>query len=358
MKFSKSISHALVAFTLGSVVLPANAFLNRPVDMIKDTVPFELSKGTNKPNKVVRVILADFKDEHNNSSAKGLASEALEGQVKRVLNKSAEMVDLSRDMRKKLQEEIQIIEMNGDSEFVPPQAANLAVGGSIHNAHVDTRFVPAHKKFDLMKAEHVPVPDQCVVEATVGGNVVFYNVNPVALEESVAFNGVDVIETSPPAGSTNCVEPSDAQKRTMIKKAMMAGLESIEPVIKTMVAGRGSVEKAFIHTKKKKVYYQISIHPNTGALPGTKVQFLEMKEFNGRKSAEPIAEGKVACTTKSKDWAFVELKKKADQELIKQGTMVKLVFKKGWLNSLVKTKTSGTGINQITGMLGLGGCKI
>ncbi|RLP54619.1 MAG: hypothetical protein D6160_09415 [Ketobacter sp.] len=322
MKKHRILLLAAVMVLFGCQTTPLPFLGPKKVDLTSMQT-YQLSDQAIRNQERLQLILTEFKDEHGSEEAPNLASTMLKGQVERVIRDSgAELVNMDRAMREQLQKEIQLYEINGGSDYVPPKAANLAVGGVVHTAYVHTEFKPAHEENDILDGFNKKyVPDQCVITAKVAGSLSLYKVNPVGRAGDITFEGEDEMKSP-----NRCVEPSEAQKRTMLNRAMSNGLEKVDGALKTLIASRGHVVSARIDAETGKIYFQLSIKPINGAKPGVAVQFFEIENFEGAEIEQVISEGTVICSSKSNVLAYASLTDSTKQESIKKGTLVKLVF--------------------------------
>lgn len=284
------------------------------------TEDYQLTKVPNAPEDFerLRVILTDFKDNHNAEYARDLGAQ-VQAQLRTILTQSSvELVNLDRGLRDQMAKEIELYEVNGTSEYTPPKAANLAVDGEINTVYVETKFEPEHKNMFGKK-----IKDQCVSIATAKGAITAYKVNPIARITAFVIDGEARENTTPT--NKKCPEKNSDQKRIMVTQAIEEGLKDLQGKIQTVTAARGHVVSARIDREENKVYYRLSVLPRNGAKPGIRVEFLDYKEFENRLEEFSIAEGKVVCTDMPK-YAFAEIKDPAANEEIKVGTIVKLKY--------------------------------
>ena len=286
----KKLPLAALAITLSSLwgceTMTKVDVVNLPAHPLSETKVVKQDK--------LRVILTEFKDSHGSEEAPDLSSRIFAGEVNKVLRQSgAEMVNMNRAMQDQLKKEIQLLEINGVSDYVPPQAANLAIGGEINSAYVDNEFKDATTAKNFITGDEENRPARCVTTARVAGSVNVYKVNPVSRVDGLNFEGTDSTDTP---GS--CRELSKAQKRTMLNKALIKGLEKVDGALQTLASSRGSVVSARINPETGKVYFRLSLNP-ASAKPGANVQFFEMTKFEGMETENVLAEGKVGLKVKS-----------------------------------------------------------
>lgn len=292
-----------------------------------------------------QIILTEFKDKHDSKAAHDLAKNIFAGQVNRILRSvGADLVSVNRALGEQLKEEIMRLEQTGQSEYVPPQAANLAIGGAIYKADITTDYRKPYKNKD-----GETVPGQCTTTAIVEGAISLYNVNPIGHLKDLAFKGRSSKYTE---GS--CRRPSRTVERDMLKNALDDGLATVDGALKTQVAGRGHVVSARIDPESGKVYYRLSIKPEKGAKPGTKVKFYEIKNHEGIQIESAIGDGKVVCTPLADKLAYAELNDNLQQDAVSKSTMVQLIYTDGFFDSMrdLRSEFRGNAGNST-----MGGCQ-
>lgn len=287
-----------------------------------ETVALEKDNSSNAAEGF-RIVLTGFDESHGVKEA-DLADRA-SGKLKQALLKNGvEIVNIERGIRKKLNEEIKLIEANGSSNFSLPEAANLAVRGEISSANMSSRY--EEERENWVKGKMLPnnLPAGCTYSANVQGTLVFYRVDPVEKYRTVAIDG-SASESIP---GKDCPAIKSDRARNLYLRAVDEAIDDGNAKIMNALARKGYVESAKKDKKGKKYYYRISIAPEDGAKPGVAVEFIK-QERNSKGSFDdiPFADGVIACTNHPQAaYAMVKGKEKDDISNIKENTPVRLKY--------------------------------
>lgn len=270
-----------------------------------------------------KVILAGVEDAHGNSNLDGLGPNFEQKLRSSMFKKGVDLVSVERSSVNKLIEEIKRYEMMGTSDYRPTQAANAAVRGYINAANWSASY---SKKEDRPKPFDSKLfgGDGCDYTANVEGVLAFYKVNPLErFGQSIAFKGTGRkhIDTT----NTTCPTLPDEQYQQLFRTAIDNAIQESGGKIASKVPTYGWVEWAGKDLQKDKTYYRLSITPDKGATPDTKVVFLVRQIVAGGMDEIEVAQGTIVPSNSSSA-AFVKLSSKEDEAKIKKNTLVKLKY--------------------------------
>lgn len=269
-----------------------------------------------------KVMLAGIDDAHGNDKLKGLG-DSFEQKLGSVLFKlGVDLVSVEKSNKQKLAAEIQKYEMMGTSEYRPTQAANVAIRGNVNSASWSAKYSKAEDRPRLLDSQTMFGGDGCDYTAKLAGVLAFYSVNPLErVGQSIPFEGSKTwhIDTS----DVSCKATDDQIKQGYID-ALDDAIKDAGVEIASKVPAYGIVEGAGKNSKGK-TYYRISIKPDNGAAPDTKVIFIAKKSVAGMEAEVEVAKGTVVATNIN-NMAFVELDSKKDADKIKKNMLIKLEY--------------------------------
>ena len=124
--------------------------------------------------KTVKVAVFDFDEKDIALAKQANLGKSLAGELETFLakNKLAELVD--RNASSKLQQEIQLAEMNKTGAYAGPKVADYAVSGIITNADFNSKYVEGSVYINPKNGNTVTIPPKFVYKAAVSGNIKVY----------------------------------------------------------------------------------------------------------------------------------------------------------------------------------------
>lgn len=302
-----------------------------------------------KPAKIVVFAL----DENNNQVAtQANLGESMANNIENVLTKYrlAQLVD--RKAATKLQKEIALSELNKTGSYKGPQIADYAVSGSISNAGFTKKYSSGSTYFDPKSKTMVTIPPRFNYKSDVAGNIKIYELPSMAVIENIDFKGnKSRTENVQQKGGLSFgglqiggeqVQGSDRDDNLVRK----AGEDAVSEMVATIRNALG--QKGYILEKrifKNKVIFKISLGSENSVEHGDKFevsgQYENENPITGKIEIERrvIAKGVVTDLIDPKtSWVVIEDNKKAEQ--VRLGDVVKMHYKKSYLDSALKITTS------------------
>ncbi len=140
--------------------------------------------------KTVKVAVFDFDEKDIELAKQANLGKSLAGELETFLakNKLAELVD--RNVSSKLQQEIQLAEMNKTGAYAGPKVADYAVSGILTNADFNRKYVDGSVYINPKNGNTVSIPPKFVYKASVSGNIKVYELPSLNVVNTIELSGL------------------------------------------------------------------------------------------------------------------------------------------------------------------------
>jgi hypothetical protein len=140
--------------------------------------------------KTVKVAVFDFDEKDIELAKQANLGKSLAGELETFLakNKLAELVD--RGISSKLQQEIQLAEMNKTGAYSGPKIVDYAVSGVITNADFNSKYVEGSIYINPKNGNTITVPPKFVYKASVSGNIKVYELPSLDVVNTIELSGL------------------------------------------------------------------------------------------------------------------------------------------------------------------------
>jgi len=301
----------------------------KPVSIAKaDIMPTASELEHKKPKVVVMALQNGSTDLIRRVDAGKAVADSTESIL--VNSKLVELVD--RGAAVKLQQELSLVELKGDSgkTYQGPDVADVAIAGSVSSGGVSSQFSEARTSCDK-KGKCYTSPATCSYQGSVSGTMKLYELPSLKVIDSFSISG-----------STSYSEEgyckSNFDKEGLISKAAENAPSSIKVDLLNQFSPKGYITER--RNNEGKTIFLAQLGSLQGATYNLKVKLYAMRStvnpLNGTVTNEEIyiGEGKVSDQiTPNTSWILIEDKEVADQ--IRLGDYVKYDYKKGFVDLFI-----------------------
>lgn len=303
----------------------------------------------NKPAKIVVFAL----DENDNSVAtQAQLGNTIANNIENVLaqNRLAELVD--RKASTKLKKEIALAEMNKTGSYKGPKVADYAISGTISNAGFTSKYSNGSVYINPKNGQVISIPPKFTYSSDVAGNIKVYELPSLTVIEAIEFFGKKTRSENVQQNgglSLGALQIGGQQAKgierddSLVRRAGEDAVDNIKINIQNAFAKKGYIlEKRVLD---KKTIFKISLGSLDGIKQEDKFEVIGQYEIENSITNESeierriIAQGRIADVVEPKvAWVIIDNEKKA--EAIRLGDTVKMKYKKGSFDGVVKfTKT-------------------
>ena len=302
-----------------------------------------------KPAKIAVFALDENNNQVANQASLGVA---MANNIENVLTKNrlAQLVD--RKAMTKLQKEIALVELNKTGSYKGPQVADYAISGSISNAGFTNKYSSGSMYFDPKSRAMVTVPPRFTYKSDVSGNIKIYELPSMAVVENIDFKGTKSRKENVQQNgglSLGGLQIGGEQVRAadrddnLVRKAGEDAVENMIVDIKNALAQKGYILEKRVF--ENKVIFKISLGSSSGLIHGDKFEISGQYELEnpitGKVEVERriIASGTVTDKIDPKtSWVMIDDAKTIEK--IRLGDVVKIKYKKSYLDSVFKIASS------------------
>jgi curli biogenesis system outer membrane secretion channel CsgG len=298
--------------------------------------------------KTVKVAVFAFDEKDIEVAKQSNLGKSLAGELETFLAKSrlAEIVD--RDISSKLQQEIQLAEMNKTGAYAGPKVADYAVSGIITNADFTNKYVAGSFYINPKNGTTVTIPPKFVYKSAVNGSIKVYELPSLEVVNTIELSGLaNRSENVQNNGGLSLGglqiggENSGGLSRDdgLVRKAASDSIAFAEAAIRNAFAKRGYIleKRSF----EKKSIFKINLGSEDGIKHGDKFDVIGQYEvensITGKAEIEKkiITSGIISNIIDPKTcFVIIDQEQKANQ--IRIGDMVKMKYKQSSLKSATR----------------------
>lgn len=314
---------------------------------IKDPMAFDkrpLVKASIMPTKAqlngakTRVIVFGIDDKDVRLAKKAKLGAAVGNKIEAILaDTGVELVD--RNLAKKLQKEISLAELKGNTGYKGPEVADFSVTGKIISTNFSQQYIAASSWVDTKKVVH-RVPARCKYVVTIEGSLKVHALPSLSMVDTITFKDTETLSqnlTGTSYGryyrSKSCPTYNSTQINSLAAAAAIDAINSSKNDLKNNFSPRGYVTE--YRAKEDKHIIKITIGKKAGVKEGLDVQILQSftneDQLTGRSNTEErvLVDGAVSNQVGNNyAWIVIDDPKKASQ--IRLGDTVKVRYASGW----------------------------
>lgn len=299
-------------------------------------------------NKIPKVAVFDFSDGEIEIAKQANLAKSVAVNVETILSKFklAEIVD--RSAVQKLQQEVQLVEMNKTGSYKGPKIADYAVSGSISNATFTNKYVSGSTYVDAKTGQLISVPPKFVYSSAVNGNLKVYELPSLTVIENIEISGTKVrSENVQQSGGVSFGAlqlggtPENGANRDdgLVRSAGADAIDEAEALIRNAFAKRGYIFEK--RTFDGKSIFKINLGKEDGIEHGDRFDVLGQYEVENSITGKIEIERRIISTGRVSDKidpkvSWVVLDDKKQENAIRIGDTVKMKYKKSALKSIGK----------------------
>ena len=289
--------------------------------------------------KTVKVAVFDFDEKDIELAKQANLGKSLAGELETFLakNKLAELVD--RSASSKLQQEIQLAEMNKTGAYAGPKVADYAVSGVITNADFNSKYVEGSVYINPKNGNTITIPPKFVYKASISGNIKVYELPSLDVVNAIELSGLATRSENVQNNGGFAIggiriggENAEGVKRDdgLVRKAVIDAVSFAEANILNAFAKRGYILEK--RTLNKETIFKINLGFEDGLKHGDKFDVFGQYEIEnpitGKAEIERkiIANGSISQIIDPKTcWIIISDSKQASA--IRIGDIIKLKYK-------------------------------
>ena len=314
---------------------------------IKDPMAFDkrpLVKASIMPTKAqlngakTRVIVFGIDDKDVSLARRAKLGAAISNKIETILaDTGVELVD--RNLAKKLQKEISLAELKGNSDYKGPEVADFSITGKIISTNFSQKYTAASSWVDTKKVVH-RVPARCKYTVQLEGSLKVHALPALRMVDTITIKDIES-QTQDLTGSSyyqyyrnkSCPTYNSTQISSLASAAAIDAINSSKNNLKNNFSPRGYVTE--YRAKEDKHIIKITIGKKAGVKEGQEVQILQSftneDQLTGRSNIEERVLVKGAVSNQVGNnyaWIVVDDPKKANR--IRLGDTVKVRYASGW----------------------------
>ncbi|MBP7709902.1 MAG: hypothetical protein KA100_02400 [Rickettsiales bacterium] len=306
----------------------------------------------NLENKPPKIVVFAFDENENQIATQTQLGNSIANNVENILaqNRLAELVD--RKAGAKLQKEIALAEMNKTGSYKGPKIAEYAISGSISNAAFNSKYSSGSTFINPKNGQVISIPPKYTYSSDVAGNLKIYELPSLTVVQAIEFSGRKTrSENVQQDGGLNLgglqiggkqVKGADRDDG-LVRKAGEDAVSNISIDLKNALAKKGYILEK--RTLDKKVIFKISLGSNDGLKQDDKFEVTGQYEIENAITNESevehriIGAGSVSNLIDPKS-AWVVLDDEKQAEKIRLGDVVKMKYKRGSFDGVLKATKS------------------
>ena len=306
----------------------------------------------NLENKLPKIAVFALEENSNQVATQSQLGNSIANNIENILsqNRLAELVD--RNANVKLQKEISLAEMNKTGSYKGPKVADYAISGTISNAGFASKYSSGSTFINPRNGQIVAIPPKYTYNAAVAGNIKIYELPSLTVIESIEFAGKKSrSENVQQRGGLNLggLQIGGEQMKgtdrddSLVRQAGEDAVDELKVNLKNALAKKGYILEKRVYGKK--AIFKISLGSLDGVGQGDKFEITTQSEsenpITGLSEIERkvIGSGVIADKIDPKSsWVLIDDKEKIDS--IRLGDTVKMKYKKGTFDGLVKSTSS------------------
>ena len=299
-------------------------------------------------NKIPKVAVFDFTDGEIEIAKQANLAKSVAVNVETILSKFklAEIVD--RSAAQKLQQEVQLVEMNKTGSYKGPKIADFAVSGSISNATFTNKYVSGSTYVDAKSGQLITVPPKFVYSSAVTGNLKVYELPSLTVVENIELSGTKVrSENVQQSGglSFGGLQVGGTQENGanrddgLVRLAGADAIDEAEALIRNAFAKRGYIFEKRVYDQK--AIFKVNLGKEDGIEHGDRFDVLGQYEVENPITGKIEIERRIIATGRVSDKidpkiCWVVLDEKKQESAIRIGDTVKMKYKKSAFKSIGK----------------------
>lgn len=306
----------------------------------------------NLKNKAPKVVVFALEENDNIVATQAGLGASVANNIENILsqNKLAELVD--RKASKKLRKEIKLAEMNKTGSYKGPKVADYAISGAISNAGFTSKYSSGSTFINPKTGRLVSTPPKYKYVSDVAGNIKIYEMPSLTVIETIEFSGKKRrSENVRQSGGLSMGalqiggKKLDGSSRddTLVRKAGEDGIYNARISLKNAFAKKGYILEK--RNYKNKSIFKITLGSSDGIKQGDKFDIIAKYEIENAITGDIEIERKIIASGVVSDlinhkhsWVLIKNSKKINR--IRLGDIVKIKYKKGSFDSIIKVTKS------------------